>query len=70
MGAVEIEGWAFIESQSPENSEIHVVFTSADTNYVFDTMDFAQEIQTFYGFHVLAPFPGSEVREEADKIWH
>jgi anaerobic magnesium-protoporphyrin IX monomethyl ester cyclase len=32
-----------------------------------DTMDFAQEIQTFYGFHVLAPFPGSEVREEADK---
>jgi len=28
-----------------------------------DTMDFAQEIQTFYGFH----FPGSEVREEADK---
>jgi len=32
-----------------------------------DTMDFAQELQTFYGFHVLAPFPGSEVREEADK---
>jgi anaerobic magnesium-protoporphyrin IX monomethyl ester cyclase len=32
-----------------------------------DTMDFAQEIQTFYGFHVLAPFPGSEVREEAGK---
>ena len=38
MDAVEIEGWAFIESQSPENSEIHVVFTSADSNYVFNTL--------------------------------
>jgi hypothetical protein len=38
MDAVEIEGWAFIESQSPENSEIHVVLASPDTNYVFDTL--------------------------------
>ncbi|MFC1847963.1 B12-binding domain-containing radical SAM protein [Chloroflexota bacterium] len=31
------------------------------------TMDFAQELDTYYGFHVLAPFPGTEVRENADE---
>ena len=30
-----------------------------------ETIDFAQELNTFYGFHVLAPFPGTEVREKA-----
>ena len=32
-----------------------------------ETMDFAQELGVFYGFHVLAPFPGSEVREKAEE---
>ncbi|UCG82855.1 MAG: cobalamin-dependent protein [Dehalococcoidia bacterium] len=31
------------------------------------TMDFACELDTYYGFHVLAPFPGTEVREHADE---
>jgi radical SAM superfamily enzyme YgiQ (UPF0313 family) len=31
------------------------------------TADFAQELDTYYGFHVLAPFPGTEVREMADE---
>lgn len=31
------------------------------------TLDFARELGTHYGFHVLAPFPGTEVRENADK---
>jgi radical SAM superfamily enzyme YgiQ (UPF0313 family) len=30
-----------------------------------ETMDFAQELDTYYGFHVMAPFPGTEVREKA-----
>ncbi|HEY49673.1 MAG TPA: radical SAM protein [Dehalococcoidia bacterium] len=31
------------------------------------TLRFAQELDTFYGLHVLAPFPGTEVREKADE---
>ncbi len=30
-----------------------------------ETIDFAQELGTYYGFHVMAPFPGTEVREKA-----
>ena len=33
-----------------------------------ETMDFARELDTYYGFHVLAPFPGTEVREKADEF--
>jgi anaerobic magnesium-protoporphyrin IX monomethyl ester cyclase len=29
------------------------------------TLQFAQELDAFYGLHVLAPFPGTEVREKA-----
>ncbi|MHA1711577.1 MAG: B12-binding domain-containing radical SAM protein [Candidatus Freyarchaeota archaeon] len=32
------------------------------------TMRFAEELGPFYGFHLLAPFPGSEVRERADEL--
>ena len=32
-----------------------------------ETVAFAQELDTYYGFHVLAPFPGTEVREHADE---
>ncbi|MCJ7523157.1 MAG: B12-binding domain-containing radical SAM protein, partial [Dehalococcoidia bacterium] len=31
------------------------------------TVDFARELDTYYGFHVLAPFPGTDVRENADE---
>jgi len=31
------------------------------------TIRFAQELETFYGLHVLAPFPGTEVRENAEE---
>ena len=31
------------------------------------TVEFAQELQTYYGFHVLAPFPGTEVREKKEE---
>ena len=34
---------------------------------LLQTMEFAQELDTYYGFHVLAPFPGTEVREKADE---
>jgi anaerobic magnesium-protoporphyrin IX monomethyl ester cyclase len=30
------------------------------------TLQFAQELGVFYGLHVLAPFPGTEVREKAE----
>jgi len=33
-----------------------------------ETMEFARELDTYYGFHVLAPFPGTEVRENADEF--
>jgi len=33
-----------------------------------ESMDFARELDTYYGFHVLAPFPGTEVREKADEF--
>ncbi|WXG42004.1 MAG: radical SAM protein [Candidatus Freyarchaeum deiterrae] len=33
-----------------------------------ETMDFAQSLGTYYGYHVLAPFPGTEVRERADEL--
>jgi anaerobic magnesium-protoporphyrin IX monomethyl ester cyclase len=33
---------------------------------LLETMAFAQELDTHYGFHVLAPFPGTEVREKAE----
>ena len=31
------------------------------------TARFAQELETYYGFHVLAPFPGTEVRENREE---
>jgi len=31
------------------------------------TFEFAQQLDTFYGLHVLAPFPGTEVREKAEE---
>jgi radical SAM superfamily enzyme YgiQ (UPF0313 family) len=31
------------------------------------TLEFAQQLDTFYGLHVLAPFPGTEVRENAEE---
>jgi len=34
---------------------------------LMETMEFAQELETYYGFHVLAPFPGTEVREKAEE---
>jgi radical SAM superfamily enzyme YgiQ (UPF0313 family) len=33
-----------------------------------ETMQFAQDLGAYYGFHVLAPFPGTEVREHADEF--
>lgn len=33
-----------------------------------ETMDFAKSLGTYYGYHVLAPFPGTEVRERADEL--
>lgn len=32
-----------------------------------ETMEFAQNLGTYYGYHVLAPFPGTEVRERAEE---
>ena len=32
---------------------------------LLQTLQFGQELGTFYGLHVLAPFPGTEVREKA-----
>jgi len=34
---------------------------------MMQTVEFAQELQTYYGFHVMAPFPGTEVREKAEE---
>lgn len=34
---------------------------------IAESMAFAQELDTYFGFHVLAPFPGTEVREKADE---
>lgn len=34
---------------------------------VKQTMDFARSTCNSYGFHILAPFPGTEVREKADE---
>ncbi len=36
--AVEIRGWAFIDGQDSENSEIFIVLTSGRRTYIFDTM--------------------------------
>ena len=33
-----------------------------------ETMDFAKSLGTYYGYHVLAPFPGTEIRERADEL--
>nr|MDO8076668.1 radical SAM protein [Candidatus Freyarchaeota archaeon] len=33
-----------------------------------ETMEFAESLGTYYGYHVLAPFPGTEVRERADEL--
>ncbi len=33
---------------------------------VRQTMDFAKRLSPLYGFHILAPFPGTEVREQCD----
>ena len=35
---VEVMGWAFMEGQDSENSEVYVVRKSADRTYIFDTM--------------------------------
>jgi radical SAM superfamily enzyme YgiQ (UPF0313 family) len=32
-----------------------------------ETVDFARSLETDYGFHLLAPFPGTEVREKAEE---
>ncbi|MDY6968754.1 MAG: radical SAM protein [Spirochaetota bacterium] len=32
-----------------------------------NTYNFAKELNTNYGFHILSPFPGSEVREKKDE---
>ncbi len=32
------------------------------------TLEFAQGLDVFYGIHVLAPFPGSEIRERAEEF--
>ena len=32
------------------------------------TTEFAKELDTYYGFHILAPFPGTEVREKAEEL--
>ncbi|UCG82084.1 MAG: cobalamin-dependent protein [Dehalococcoidia bacterium] len=34
---------------------------------MMSTLEFAQQLDTFYGLHVLAPFPGTEVREKAEE---
>lgn len=36
--ALEIHGWAFIQGQSAEGSQIYLVFKSEETTYVFDTL--------------------------------
>ncbi len=36
--AVEIRGWAFIEDQDSENSDVYIVLESADRRHIFDTM--------------------------------
>lgn len=38
---------------------------SPDT--VRETLDFARNLCNSYGFHILAPFPGTEVREKAEE---
>ncbi|MEM1659073.1 MAG: radical SAM protein [Candidatus Jordarchaeales archaeon] len=35
---------------------------------IAQTMKFAEELGPFYGFHLLAPFPGTEVRERANEL--
>ena len=37
------------------------------TETMQESLSFAQELDTYYGFHVLAPFPGTEVREKAEE---
>ena len=45
----EIAGWAFIEGQNSENSEIHVVLESDSNTYVFDTaLDKRPDVTTFF----------------------
>ena len=34
---IEVEGWAFIEGQTTEDSQIYVVLQSAENTYVFET---------------------------------
>jgi len=33
-----------------------------------ETVEFARNLGTYYGFHILAPFPGTEVRERAEEL--
>lgn len=35
---------------------------------ILESMEFAQELGVHYGFHVLAPFPGTDVRENAEEF--
>jgi len=35
---------------------------------ILESMEFAQELGAHYGFHVLAPFPGTDVRENAEEF--
>ena len=35
---VEVMGWAFIEGQDSDNSEVFIVLESCDRTYIFDTM--------------------------------
>lgn len=35
---LEMNGWAFIEGQDSENSEVYIVLKSARRTYIFDTM--------------------------------
>ena len=40
---VEVSGWAFIDGQDSENSEIYIVLKSADRTYIFGTETWMRE---------------------------
>jgi SAM-dependent methyltransferase len=45
----EIAGWAFLEGQNSENSEIHVILESDSNTYVFDTeLNKRPDVTTFF----------------------
>jgi len=74
---IEIRGWAFIEGQSPAQSQTYVVLKSNGTAYVFDTwINYTPWVPLHFGITDLglewagfiARIPKEEIEDGAYKI--